>query len=441
MHLEQLIRQVPGARLDGARRRATARWDIRGVTPNPRGSGPGIAFVSLPEGQRVNPFQAHAAMDRGCEVVIRDEATPAPVGAVSVVVDDALGALGHIAAALQDHPSRRLMVFGIRGEDAARGRLAGVLSMLLTATGRDCARWSPEECATGDRVQPWSMESVDAVRLQMELAGHVHRGGAACVMELTPRILESGMCAGIEFRATVEASSGAATGLEAVRLSVRGSQCVWRWAGREHRVFTPLRGRGQLTALGQALEMLATSGVPVAALLRAMPDLPVVRGWMEPVDAGQDFGVFVDGAREGDELAATLGWARELTTGRLMVVTGPRPTQGWEARMALARAAGAGADVVLVAPDNAGVGEFQALAADFRNEAMAGGALVVVEPDRHRALHRACAAAGSGDVVVAAGKGGASVQVMGTSRVPWDERLHLGTVLGRLGYVGTEIGG
>ncbi len=441
MLLEQLIQEVPGARIEGTRPRSLADRDLRGVTPNPRGSGPGIVFVSLPELQRKNPYQAHAAMDRGSEVVIRDEATPAPPGAVSIVVKDVREALGHAASALQDHPSRRLTLFGIGGESGARSRLAGVLAALLSATGRDCARWSPEACVTGDRIQPWRMESVDAVHLQRELARHVERGGAACVVELTEGIRELGLCMGMEFRSCVEAMDGPMpAGLEPLRLSVRGSQFRWRWRGEEHRVYTALRGRGQLAALGQALELAAGAGVPVGRLIRALPELSVAHGWMEPVEAGQGFGVFVDAAREGRELGSTLGSARELASGRLIVVTGPRPTQSGEERAALARAAGAGADVVLVAPDNAAGAEYGMLAAEFREAASGGGAVVVVEEDRHRALHRACAAARPGDVVVAAGKALSPVQMNGVARVPWDDRLHLGMVLGRLGYVGTDFG-
>ncbi len=442
MLLDQFILEVPGARLEGARPRGMAGREIRGVTPNPRGSGPGIVFVSLPEGQRENPFQAHAAIDRGSEVVIRDESTPAPPGAVSIVVKDVRGALGHAASALQDHPSRRLTLFGIGGESGARSRLAGVLAALLSATGRDCARWSPEACVTGDRIQPWRMESVDAVHLQRELARHVERGGAACVVELTEEIRDLGLCVGMEFRSCVEAKEGPMPlGMEPLRLSPRGSQFRWRWQGQEHRVYTPLRGRGQLAALGQALELAAGVGVPVGSLIRALPELSVAHGWMEPVEAGQGFGVFVDAAREGRELASTLASARELASGRLILVTGPRPAQSGEERDALARAAGMGADVVLVAPDNADGLEHRLLAEGFRRAASGSGAVVVVEDDRHRALHRACAAARPGDVVVAAGKALSPVQVNGLAQVPWDDRLHLGMVLGRLGYVGADFGG
>ncbi len=428
--------------MEGGRGRGLADLELRGVTPNPRGSGPGIVFVSLPERQRENPFQAHAAMDRGSEVVIRDEATPAPPGAVSILVKDVRGALGHAASAMRDHPSRRLTLFGIGGESGARSRLAGVLAALLTATGRDCLRWSPEACVTGDRIQPWQMELVEAVHLQGELARHVERGGGACVVELTEGIRELGLCEGMEFRRCVEAGEGMMTGgMEPLRLSVRGSQFRWRWQGEEHRVYTALRGRLQLMALGQALELASGAGVPVGRLIRALPELSVAHGWMEPVEAGQGFGVFVDAAKEGAELGSTLRSARELATGRLMVVTGPRPTQTREEREALARASGAGADVVLVAPDNVTGREYGFLADEFRRAASGGGAVVVVEEDRHRALHRACAAARAGDVVVAAGKALSPVQVNGVSRVPWDDRLHLGMVLGRLGYVGADFGG
>jgi|GEM_PF-2070341 len=439
MLLDHLLSHLPGAQYDPVRFRNAGRRVIRGVTTDSRSSAPGMLFVSLPERQRENPFQACAAHDRGCAAVVRDEATPAPRGASCVEVDDACSALGWIAAALHDHPSRRLDVFGVAGEAGPRARLAGVLAELLGAAGGSCARFSPGECASGDRVHPWEVAGMDASHVQLELARHAQTGGTACVLELGHDALAESSTRGVEFRRRVEAGDVLPEALVPTRLSPRGSFCSWHREGRQYRVATPLAGRLQLAALGRALEMAADAGISMARLLATVPTLRVATGWLEPVHAGQAFGLFVDAACDARSMESTLACARELTQGRLFVVTGPRPDTAGAEMLELAHVCGVLADAVVVTTDDLAPAEFALRAPEFAVAAGGPRAMAVVEADRHQALRRVCGAARAGDVVIVAGKAANPTQRMGDVLIPWDDRAHLGSVLGRMGYVGGDF--
>lgn len=439
MLLGHLLNHLPGAHYDPVRFRTAGRRQIRGVTADPRHSAPGIVFVSLPERQRGNPFQAFAAIERGCDAVVRDQATPAPRGGACVEVADARCAFGRMASALNDHPSRRLAVFGVAGAAGPRARLAGVLTSLLGAAGGMCARFSPEAMAAGDRVLPWELDEIDAGRVHTELARHAQAGGTACVVELGRDALADDLTEGIEFRRRVQAADDMPEFLVPTRLSTFGSFCTWHRDGREHRLATPLTGRLQLAALGRALELAADAGVPAGRLLGMVSALEAPTGWLEPVRCGQRFGVFVDAARESMDLEATLASARELTAGRLILVTGPRPDQTPDGRIALAAVAGRRADAVVATSDDASARELAEMAPGFVEEAARGGATVLLESDRHRAIQRACGAARSGDVVVIAGKALSPTQRLGEVRMPWDDRVHVRSALGGLGHVGGEI--
>lgn len=439
MLLDHLLSHLPGAQYDPVRFRIAGRREIHGVTTDSRSSAPGMLFVSLPERQRENPFQACAAHDRGCAAVVRDGATPAPRGASCVEVDDACSALGWIAAALHDHPSRRLAVFGVAGESGPRARLAGVLTELLGAAGGCCARFSPAECASGDRVHPWEVAGMDASHVQNELARHARIGGTACVVELGHDALADSLTKGIEFRRRMEAADQLPEGMVPTRLSPRGSFCTWHREGREYRVATPLAGRLQVAALGRALEMAADAGISLTRLLATVPTLRVTTGWLEPVHAGQPFGLFVDAAGDARSMESTLTCAREMTQGRLFVVTGPRPDADSGGMLELARVCGVLADAVVVTTDDLAPGEFARRAPDFAANAGGPRAMAVVEADRHQALRRVCGAARPGDVVVVAGKATNPTQRLGDVLIPWDDRAHLGSVLGRMGYVGGDF--
>lgn len=411
---------------------------MRGVTTDSRSSAPGMVFVSLPERQRENPFQATAAHDRGCAAVVRDRATPEPRGASCVAVEDACSALGWIASALNGHPSSELAVFGVSGRPGARSRLAGVLAGLMGAGTGLCARLSGSTCISGDRERPWGMQGLDATHVQDALARHLRVGGTACVVELGREGLGAELTAGIRFRSQAEATDTVPEPLTPVRLSPFGSICTWNWNGREHRIATALTGRLQLAALGGALGLAAGFGVPVPRLLGLVPSLCAPEGWLEPVRCGQRFGVFVDGARDGAEMQRTLEAARELTLGRLFVVTGPSPEISAVEQLELARVCGSLADAVLVTCDDLGPEAFAESGPEFGRAAGGPRAVALVEPDRRHAIRRACSAARAGDVVVIAGKAGRPIQHVGDVRVPWDDRSHARTILGSLGYVGGE---
>ena len=81
------------------------------------------------------------------------------------------------------------------------------------------------------------------------------------------------------------------------------------------------------------------------------------------------------------------------------------------------------ADDVMLTSDNPRAEDPQAIIDDIRAGIPPGtGASVAVEPDRRRAIERAVAEAGPGDVVVIAGKGHETTQTIGDPVRPFDDR-------------------
>ena len=80
------------------------------------------------------------------------------------------------------------------------------------------------------------------------------------------------------------------------------------------------------------------------------------------------------------------------------------------------------ADRVLLTSDNPR-GEDPLAIIDAVRSGMARTDAVTVEPDRRAAIARAVAEAGPGDVVLIAGKGHETVQVVGEESLPFDDRV------------------
>jgi UDP-N-acetylmuramoyl-L-alanyl-D-glutamate--2,6-diaminopimelate ligase len=172
-------------------------------------------------------------------------------------------------------------------------------------------------------------------------------------------------------------------------------------------------------------------GVPTEAIVAGVETLARVPGRLEPVDAGQPFTVLVDYAHTDHALANVLEAVRAITAGQLILVFGCGGDRDRTKRPRMGVVAERRADVVWVTSDNPRSEDPQAII----EEILAGVGdreRMHVEPDRAQAIGQALAFAQPGDVVLIAGKGHETYQIVGKERRPFDDRLVAGEVLSRL---------
>ena len=182
-------------------------------------------------------------------------------------------------------------------------------------------------------------------------------------------------------------------------------------------VSLPLPGDFNVANALAAIGLAAGLGVGIKAAATALADAEAVPGRMEPIVAGQPFGVVVDYAHTPDSLDNVLAAARRLTAGRLISVFGcggdrdrtKAPADGTLRRPALRRGdrhppttrAHEDPDAI-IADVLAGI-SVGATGAEGLSDGRRDG--VIVEPDRRAAIARAIGLAEAGDLVVIAGKG------------------------------------
>jgi len=111
--------------------------------------------------------------------------------------------------------------------------------------------------------------------------------------------------------------------------------------------------------------------------------------------------------------------ARELASGRLIVVVGAGGDRDRGKRPLMGEIAARLADVALITSDNPRSEDPLAIIQDILQGAGVG---VEIDPDRRSAIHRAVELAGPDDVVVIAGKGHEQGQEIAGSKLPFDDR-------------------
>ena len=184
-----------------------------------------------------------------------------------------------------------------------------------------------------------------------------------------------------------------------------------------------------LNSLGAAAAALHM-GTSLADVQRGLERLIFIPGRLERINCGQPFSVFVDYAHTDDALQRVVDSLSALTDGRVLCVFGAGGDRDRSKRPLLGKAA-AHADFAIVTSDNPRTEEPQGIIEEVVAGFPHGFSNFHVEPDRQRAIEFAFAEAQPGDCVLIAGKGHESEQVVGTERMPFDDRLVAREILER----------
>jgi UDP-N-acetylmuramoyl-L-alanyl-D-glutamate--2,6-diaminopimelate ligase len=231
---------------------------------------------------------------------------------------------------------------------------------------------------------------------------------------------------------TCSLSPGADFTAEDVRLSFEGTHFRVRTPAGVFEVQTSLLGRfnvlNALCAFGAGFAL----GLPPDAVQRGIASLKGVAGRIERVDVGQDFTVLVDYAHTDDALKNLLESVRELKPRRLITVFGCGGDRDRSKRPLMGAVAARLSDVLILTSDNPRSEPPEAIIDDVRRgipAARADETEVIV--DRRDAIARALELGRKGVVIVIAGKGHETYQVVRDRKVPFDDRQVVRDVLAR----------
>jgi len=198
--------------------------------------------------------------------------------------------------------------------------------------------------------------------------------------------------------------------------------------GKKFSLRLPLVGEFQVeNALLAAGIAIATGSDPVS-VFPALESLKGAKGRLELVGFSRAAPVFIDYAHKPDALAKALDALRPAVTGRLVVVFGAGGDRDRGKRPLMGAVAAANADRVIVTDDNPRSED----AAAIRAAIMAGAPGAVEIPDRRQAIRLAIAELRTGDVLLIAGKGHETGQIIGDRVVPFSDHEAVAAALKEL---------
>jgi UDP-N-acetylmuramoyl-L-alanyl-D-glutamate--2,6-diaminopimelate ligase len=442
-----------------------AAVDVTAVTHDSRAVTAGALFCCVPGSVVDGHDFAGPAVDAGATALLVERRLGVDGRAVQVVVGDVRSTMATVAARFWGAPSRAMSVVGVTGTNG-KTTVTAMLQAVLSAAGRRCEVIGT---LTGARTTPESTE------LQAQLAGFRDDGVDAVAMEVSSHALELHRVDGtwfsvavftnlgrdhLDFHRTEEAYFRAKARLfepdrcaravvnrddahgrllldaarvptvayslgDASDVAVGAAGSTFTWAGQrvELRVGGMFNVSNALAAATAAREL----GIDAATIAAGLSSAPPVPGRFEPVDAGQAFTVVVDYAHTPDGLEQVLRAARAAVSGRdrgrVLVVFGCGGDRDRSKRPVMGDVAVRLADRAWLTSDNPRSEDPMAIIDEVVTGVRdADRDRLVVEPDRRAASASAVRDALPSDVVVIAGKGHETGQIVGEVTLPFDDR-------------------
>jgi UDP-N-acetylmuramoyl-L-alanyl-D-glutamate--2,6-diaminopimelate ligase len=181
-------------------------------------------------------------------------------------------------------------------------------------------------------------------------------------------------------------------------------------------------------------------GVAPERMAAALASFPGVPGRMERIEMGQPFTVVVDYAHTAESLEKILNALRPLTSGRLIAVFGSAGDRDRVKRPAMGAVAGRLADFAVITDEDPRTEDAMSIlleiAAGAEEVGARAGERYSCVVGRRIGISAAFAMARAEDTVLLAGKGHEQSIIIGSEKLPWDDRQVARDELRALGYSG-----
>jgi UDP-N-acetylmuramoyl-L-alanyl-D-glutamate--2,6-diaminopimelate ligase len=203
---------------------------------------------------------------------------------------------------------------------------------------------------------------------------------------------------------------------------IKGTSFLLKTPKGDIDVTSPLVGRphvyNMLSATAAALEL----GYDLASIKKGLEKCAGAPGRFERVPNNADFAVVVDYAHTDDALLNTLKTARDLTKGRIITVFGCGGDRDKTKRKPMGLAAGQNSDLVIITSDNPRTEDPLRIIDEIEMGVKETGTEYIAISDRRQAIFKAISKATRDDVVIIAGKGHETYQLIGGEKFHFDDR-------------------
>ncbi|QOR68467.1 UDP-N-acetylmuramoyl-L-alanyl-D-glutamate--2,6-diaminopimelate ligase [Cytobacillus suaedae] len=185
-------------------------------------------------------------------------------------------------------------------------------------------------------------------------------------------------------------------------------------------VNTKLVGKFSIYNILASVATCLYSGIPIETIIKSIEGLEGIPGRFELVHEGQGFTVIVDYAHTPDSLENVLTTVKQFAKGKVTVVVGCGGDRDRTKRPLMASIATKYADCSIFTSDNPRSEDPQQILIEMEVGAEGNYKTII---DREEAIKFAVNQAQNNDVIVIAGKGHETYQIIGANTLDFDDRL------------------
>jgi len=451
----------------------SANADVNLVTEDSRRVQPGSVFCCVPGATVDGHAFAAQAVEAGAVCIVAQKSTGAPG---EVIVENTRAAYALLCANFYGNPSRKLTLVGVTGTNG-KTTTTCILKQVFDYIGYNTGLVGTLVNMVKQDEYPAALTTPDPWELQGLFAKMIEEGCTHCFMEVSSQALDQRRVEGLTFQLGVfsnltqdhldyhgtfenyllakrrlflqseigivnlddEAAPRMVEGTPArpVTYSIRCNDADYTAKDlrlHSHGVAYELVGSGtigsvrfgvpgefsvynSMAAACAALEL----GVEMHKVAEALAHCTGVRGRMEVVPTNCNFTVIIDYAHTPDGLENVIRAIKQTTRGRLITLFGCGGDRDPDKRPQMGEIAAQGSDIAVITSDNPRTEDPQAIIEDIL-AGVKNKSKIVVESDRRKAIALALHKAKPGDVVLLAGKGQETRQILATGEIDFDER-------------------
>lgn len=458
--------------------------EITALTADSRKAGEGSLFCCIRGLNRDGHEYAADAASKGAVVLVERD-----MGLDSqILVGSTREAFSRVCSNRFSRPLDKLKLVGITGTNG-KTSTTYILKHILEESGHKTGLIGTIQNMIGDRALETHYTTPDTYELYELFARMVSEGCEYCVMEVSSFALEQGRVAGLFFdtacftnlsqdhldiHPTMEAYFEAkcilfrhcgkavlniddkwskkiplAPEVEKLTLSAHGKADVYAEniicradsvefemnipeRNYKCRVHTGIPGRFTVYNLLSAAGCALALGLEPEAVEKALDTAKGVKGRAEVYPTGEDYTIVIDYAHSPDGVENILTSMRELTKGRLVALLGCGGDRDPVKRPLMGESAARLADFVIVTSDNPRSEEPMSIIKQILPGVEKHDTPYVVIENRRDAIEYAVRNAKKDDIIVLAGKGHETYQILNTGTIHFDEREVLDDIFAKL---------
>ncbi len=453
--------------------------EVGGISYDSRNTKKDDVFIAISGYSSDGHSFASVAEKNGAVCVVCEREIPG-LSIPMIMVDDTRAALAKMSHAFFGNPSEKLCLIGVTGTNG-KTTVTYLLKTILEAFGGKVGLIGTNQNMIGERVIDSKNTTPESFELAKLFRQMIDEGCTHAVMEVSSHSLEMHRVDGcdfdvgiftnltqdhLDFHKTMENYKNAKIKLfkrckcgiinaddaygadiekeaeckivtygikngeikaESIKTGVEGVEFVCR--GAKIRLGIP--GHFSVYNALAAISASLCLNIGIDVIAKAMSLANGVKGRAELVPTGRNFSVIIDYAHTPDGLRNILESVREFTSGRLVVLFGCGGDRDKTKRPIMGKIAGELADYCIISSDNPRSEEPAAIIRDILAGMKVATAEYIVVENRRDAIEFAITHAKDGDVIVLAGKGHETYQILADKTIHFDEREIIEEVLGR----------